>query len=172
MDGGTPSCVFRGLTIMAYKLISGHGGTHLVMNYAQTALVSMESPCPYAQWDVVPVSTFGNGTLTNGTAFAKVTHAGSLDEIFGAYFRFKMLYTGSNTLTFTITKGAGSSYGASNISVEVEGSTIGSAVTPSVGTPANLAVPYYRYTIYVLLQGATVSAGASDAWVNVAVTLS
>lgn len=105
---------------MAFKPVYGYATSNPVTKLDYTPVV-MVSPKPNAQWDVVPVSTFGNGTLTNGTAFAKVTHTGSLDETFGAYFRFKMIYTGANTLTFTITKGAGSMYGVSTIAVEVEG---------------------------------------------------
>ena len=154
---------------MAHKLISGYSGNHLVLNYAQTALVSMESPCPYAQWDYA-VSNTGDVAVTAGSGFMRATATGT--GSFTGVGVFQMLYTGANTLNFTLTKSGSANVGSVNIRLTVDGANVDPLLSLATnGTyTGTLSVPYYRYHIQVTFY--KVGTWAAGDYANLAITLS
>lgn len=160
---------------MAHKLISGYSGNHLVLNYAQTALVSMESPNPHAPGTNELNRAAVLCTLTTSTSEYKITTTATGSANFEAYFDVFMVYDGNGTLNFTLSKSANVTDMTSSIWVRVDGSNIGGSLDLSYPTGGTVTgtktVPYYRYRVRVLLAGQGTALTTSD-WVKLSVSLS
>lgn len=136
---------------MALKGILGHDGTTPVLNYAGTKPVLMESPCPFTQGQVFSGTI--QGTLSSGSGWVRITKTSASSNT--SDFAIKLLYTGAQNLTLTLTSsGSGRAYATPYVYV---GTLIvaGSAGTlhmrnPPYSTYVNtrtVSVPFYRYKV-------------------------
>ena len=159
---------------MSYKPIIGHDGETPVLDPAGTSPVVMESPCPYAQWDA-EVTLNDYGTLTGSGGWWRIDSVNKDGFITGeAVIKIKMLSTKpAEILRATLTTGGDAGTHHAYIATYV-GPWEHAAVTVTAGgtVTADMAVPYYRYSIrlHLAIQQISIPPAAS-AWVRVDLAL-
>jgi hypothetical protein len=133
---------------MGYKPIIGHDGATPVLNFAGTAPVVMETPCPYAQWDA-EVTDNPYGTVSGGGGWWRID-----SEDVGGYangdavIKIKMISTKPEEIVRATLTSSGGVLHAAYITMRVGAWDEDQANLVSGGTvTADLAVPYYRYWI-------------------------
>lgn len=154
---------------MAYKPIIGHDGATPALNFAGTKPVVMESPCPYAQWDA-EVTLNDYGTLTGSGGWWRIDSVNYNGFITGeAVIKIKMLSTKpAEILRVTLTTGGDAGTHGVSVTPYVGLASQGETVLAAGGTvTADIAVPYYRYSVrlHLTIQQIAIPPAAA-AWVR------
>lgn len=161
---------------MAVVPIYGFAGNPSLM-YNSDSPVVMTTPC-YAQWNYI-ANTTSYCDMTSGTGWAKAT-CNTVDlpsrNFQGSCYLRMYATQGQLTLNYTVSKSSGCTNGSAAVTTYCNGSvvTYGTQVWVNSNPSDSIAVPYYRYRIFVILVGRFDNSpyqGIIGEWVKVDFTL-
>lgn len=163
---------------MALKGILGYDGVTAVMTPDGTKPVLMESPCPYAQWEIDDSATIlQNATLTHGSygggTFWMRVDASERDNIVALDLRLKMISAGADkSVRATMTYGGGNATTYFFASVETHVGTVSQGIhsmdnNVDYTTTVDAPEPYYRYWMAVVMLTGETTADGPLTWVRV-----
>lgn len=145
---------------MALKLITTYSTDNIALNGAASKIILMESPAPHAHGDIKDRSVYDEGVSYSATTNAGLVMADVLDvsrQNPSVNVTFYMFYKGFEKLTFTLSAGENvfSYYATITLFTVANGTSPTLYLSYSTSLVGQVAVPYYRYRMSIVVNGFT-----------------